>query len=401
MYVDADCAADLSTSNTGDITVSYDDNCVLATSGATYADAVTDSTSTGCYTIERTWTASATDACGNDSTTTCMQTIMVMDNMKPSIDLSCPTNTTVYVDADCAADLSTSNTGDITVSYDDNCVLATSGATYADAVTDSTSTGCYTIERTWTASATDACGNDSTTTCMQTIMVMDNMKPDVTLSCPTNTTVYVDADCAADLSTSNTGDITVSYDDNCVLATSGATYADAVTDSTSTGCYTIERTWTASATDACGNDSTTTCMQTIMVMDNMKPDVTLSCPTNTTVYVDADCAADLSTSNTGDITVSYDDNCVLATSGATYADAVTDSTSTGCYTIERTWTASATDACGNDSTTTCMQTIMVMDNIKPSIDLTCPSTATVYVDADCAADLSTSNTGDMHRRCFD
>ena len=393
VYVDADCAADLSTSNTGDITVSYDDNCVLATSGATYADAVTDSTSTGCYTIERTWTASATDACGNDSTTTCMQTIMVMDNMKPSIDLSCPTNTTVYVDADCAADLSTSNTGDITVSYDDNCVLATSGATYADAVTDSTSTGCYTIERTWTASATDACGNDSTTTCMQTIMVMDNIKPDVTLSCPTNTTVYVDADCAADLSTSNTGDITVSYDDNCVLATSGATYADAVTDSTSTGCYTIERTWTASATDACGNDSTTTCMQTIMVMDNIKPDVTLSCPTNTTVYVDADCAADLSTSNTGDITVSYDDNCVLATSGATYADAVTDSTSTGCYTIERTWTASATDACGNDSTTTCMQTIMVMDNIKPSIDLTCPSTATVYVDADCAADLSTSNTG--------
>ena len=393
IYADANCAIDTTTTATGMASTISSDNCLLVDSSLTYSDQVTEFTAASCYTFERTWTATATDDCGNVFMDYCIQTIMVMDVIKPSIDLSCPANTTVHVAADCTADLSTANTGDITLSFDDNCALLTSSSSYVDDVTDSTSTGCYTIERTWTANAVDACGNDSTTTCTQTIMVMDSIKPSIDLTCPQDITVYVDADCTVDLSTSSTGDITVIYDDYC-LFTSEDSYNDVITDSTSTGCYTIERTWTANAADHCGNDSTTTCTQTITVMDNIKPSIDLTCPQDTTVYVDADCAVDLSTSSTGDITVTYDDNC-LFTSEDSYNDVITDSTSTGCYTIERTWTANATDECGNDSTTTCTQTIMVMDNIKPDVTLTCPTDTTVYVDETCGVDLDPSSTGDI------
>ena len=51
-------------------------------------------------------------------------------------------------------------------------------------------------------------------------------------------------------------------------------------------------------------------------------------------------------------------------------DIVTETTGAGCYVIERTWTATATDACGLTATATCTQTIEVQDIIAPEIDVT-------------------------------
>ena len=105
------------------------------------------------------------------------------------------------------------------------------------------------------------------------------------------------------------------------------------------------------------------------------------------MYVDADCYADLS--GVAEATASFDDNCALGATDLSYADQVTAFVSDGCYTITRTWTASASDECGNHAAdATCTQTIHVQDNTPPTIALTCPADETVYVDADCYADLS-------------
>ena len=127
-------------------------------------------------------------------------------------------------------------------------------------------------------------------------------------------------------------------------------------------CYEVTRTWTATATDACGNSATETCTQVITVMDNIDPTVTLTCPADTTIN---GCPAGTDASNTGNATADFDDNCELASSGFSYSDAVIDSISVGCYTIVRTWTATAADACGNSATETCTQTITVQDIVPP------------------------------------
>ena len=256
-------------------------------------------------------TYTATDSCGNSTTDT--QLIRLEDLEAPTVTIMCPSDTLLYVNGSCYVDLDTANTGAATYTADDNCLLDSDTLFYADVVTDSTSTGCYTITRTWTAEAIDACNQKTTKTCDQTIMVMDNIKPSIDLTCPNDTTIYVDGACAADLDPTNTGDITVSYDDNCELDTTGDDYADVVTDSTSTGCYTIERTWTATASDMCGNDSTTTCTQTIMVMDNIDPTLTVTGSDSVTVYLDEMCDVDLSIDAVGGVTWDADDNCTLDT----------------------------------------------------------------------------------------
>ena len=55
--------------------------------------------------------------------------------------------------------------------------------------------------------------------------------------------------------------------------------------------YTFVRTWTASATDDCGNSASATCDQTITVNDNTPPTVTIV-PADYSVDADEHLAAD-------------------------------------------------------------------------------------------------------------
>ena len=278
VYSDANCTADTHPSVTGYATADIDDLCDpdAQLDPLTYVDSDTTfspGVNQGCYSFTRTWTASGSDACGNHAAdATCTQTIHVADNTPPTIDLHCPADETVYVDANCQADLS--GVAHATADFNDNCLLGDTDLTYNDVVTSSVSDGCYTITRTWTASASDACGNHAAdATCTQTIHVADNTPPTIDLHCPADETVYVDSNCNADLS--GVAHATADFDDNCLLGDTDLSYSDAVTATVSNGCYTITRTWMASASDACGNSAAdATCTQLIHVVDTIAPVIT-------------------------------------------------------------------------------------------------------------------------------
>ena len=97
------------------------------------------------------------------------QDLSADDLTPPTIDLHCPADAVLTVDEHCDADID--GVALATASFEDNCELDMTGLGYEDAVTDSISEGCYTITHTWTATATDACGNSSSETCSQTITI--------------------------------------------------------------------------------------------------------------------------------------------------------------------------------------------------------------------------------------
>ena len=192
------------------------------------------------------------------------------DDEAPSIILTCPSD--VVLNDVCPADTDTSNTGSATAIFDDNCTVASDTLYFHDMVMDSTSVGCYTIKRVWTASAMDLCGNSAQDTCSQYITLDDNEAPVISLSCPNDTTLH-DV-CPVDVSPENTGDITLSVTDNCGLAMgSDTTYVDSIPDALNEGpgCYVIYRKWTVTAIDPCMNENTATCTQIITISDTTPP----------------------------------------------------------------------------------------------------------------------------------
>src|SRR5204863_3431892 len=112
--------------------------------------------------IRRTWTA--IDDCGNRQS--CVQTITVLDTMKPA--LSVPSDQNL----ECGASTAPASTG--TATAQDGCSQAT--VTYNDAVSPGCG-GSKVITRTWTAS--DPCGNN--TNAVQIITVRDTTPPALTL----------------------------------------------------------------------------------------------------------------------------------------------------------------------------------------------------------------------------
>ncbi len=236
-----------------DVTLEYPaDTSVAATGSATTSDncgsvaiAYSDVSAAGCGNTEiitRTWTA--TDDCGNSSS--CVQRIIVVDTTTPAI--TCPADVVL----ECPADTSVAATGSATGSD--------AGGNVAIAHSDVSTAGCgnsETITRTWTA--TDDCGNSSS--CVQRITVVDTTPP--TITCPADVVL----ECPADTSVEANGSATAtdSCDDSVQIS-----FADAVPPEPSPEKIII-RTWTA--TDECGNSSS--CEQTIEVVDTLPPEVTI------------------------------------------------------------------------------------------------------------------------------
>ena len=181
--------------------------------------------------------------------------------------------------------------------------------------------------------------------------------------------------CATDLSTDMTGLAEAVFADNCAFASwDDITYTDMVTDSTAAGCYTLERQWTATAVDSCGNTAMDMGIQTIEVIDTQAPVITLSA-TQTEIACDAwtcdlDELVDLGL-------VSWTDNCGIDTA---YIDC--QAMSGGCVSPVPTWDVAYTvvDACGNSTTT--HQFILMIDTVAPTIDITCPADVVVELDGD-------------------
>ncbi|WP_262734052.1 HYR-like domain-containing protein, partial [Gaetbulibacter sp. NE] len=337
---------------TGDVTDEAD-NCDSSLE-ATYSDAVADGNCANESVITRTW--SVTDDCGN--TATLVQTINVVDTTAPTFTV--PADVTIECDQD-ANDLTL--TGDVTDEAD-NCDAGLE-ATYSDAVADGNCANESVITRTW--SVTDDCGN--TATLVQTINVVDTTAP--TFTVPADVTIECDQD-ANDLTL--TGDVTDEAD-NCDAGLE-ATYSDAVADGNCANESVITRTW--SVTDDCGN--TATLVQTINVVDTTAPVI----DTNATdIIVECDGSGNNGEienwlNNNGGAVAS--DNCGAITWTNDYNGAQSDCSA------PVTVTFTATDACGNSSTTTASYAIQ--DTTAPSIDTT---SANLTVECDGAGNIDDLN----------
>ena len=159
----------------------------------------------------------AIDCNGNTTVESCTQNINTFDIEAPVIDLTCPETATVQHDENCAADIDPAITGSAFATALDNCDTdVTISYSYVDGAPSYTcGNGGYELIRTWTATAEDDCGNESSTSCDQTIIVQDNINPVASIECPADATVSLDANCEADLSTDALGMATGSGTDNC------------------------------------------------------------------------------------------------------------------------------------------------------------------------------------------
>ena len=203
----------------------------------------------------------------------------------------------------------------------DNC--GTSTITLVEETIPGDCPGNYVITRTFTA--TDNCGNEVSAT--QTITIVDTTAP---------TYVYVPADYTVECSDEHPMEMAAAID-NCNTVV--VTVDDVTTPGACDGDYVITRTFTA--TDACGNATNAT--QTITIVDT-------TAPTFTSIPEDFDASCD------DELPMVYPTATDLC-SGVeiTVVEETKVGTVDGTFYIHRTFTA--TDGCGNATSTT--QTITV------------------------------------------
>src|SRR2546426_33060 len=209
-------------------------------------------------------------------------------------------------------------------------------------------------KRTWTAS--DA--HNNSTTCSQTITVLDSAAPTVA-SCPTDATI----ECPA---TPVFG--TPEFSDACGTNLT-VTFADAALAVSGNQVSKTKRTWTA--TDV--HNNSTTCTQTITVTDNTAPVVT--CPAPSSASADGNCQAAVPNVLSG----------VTVSGGCAGAGSITLSQSPAAGTLvglgAHTITVTATDPAGNSAT--CTTSFTVTDNGGPIVN--CSPVANASTDGNCQA----------------
>ena len=282
----------------------------------------------------RTWEVA--DDCGN--TASCTQLVTVIDTNDPWITL-CPPDVTV----NCEDDYSSASTGFAIA--EDSCSMLVD----IQEMDDITLNGCdwdFEVIRTWTA--TDEC--DNSVTCSQTITVVDNVAPVVTF-CPPS----IQIECDQDTSAASTG---LAEGDDLCSGMAAVYWSNTINPGLCTHEYEIVRTFTL--VDECGNS--TTCEQTIDVVDTTPPDPT--CPADEVVECDAiPVAVDPFVTDNCDTNVDID------------FTQVDDLTGCGNYTgtITRTWVF--TDDCGN--TADCVQVLTVEDTTDPTWNQGMPGDQTV------------------------
>ena len=387
LVVDADCMTDLSVDLLGWAEVSATDNCGVDEPAIeiTFEDGLPLPGCIGEYTLVRTFTAVATDHCGNTDTTSCDMTITVIDVTGPATSVVCPPDTTVSLDADCSADLSYDALGSPAVSALDACDPAT-GTSWWYQDSDSTmlcegedggDQGSFTFERTFYATSVDGCGNlGDTVSCVQTITALDITAP--VLEGEFNTFVACDI-----------------FSPDSVYALTASDGCDSDVQIVITAAYPVSAscagTWLREydAYDNCGNSSHYT--QIINLIDTVAPVITLVCDDDLALYADADCFADTTVAALGEALVIYSDNCDedLETSYS-YYDELVSADCAGSYSFIRTFTATAMDMCDNFTSISCAQLVSVSDTIAPvwTVEIeTLPADTTVACGSVPAADV--------------
>ena len=394
------CEADLSLDM---VTASASDNCdgdvtisiSHSDSAPLYGCDGSDGAAEGSYTFTRSWTAVACDDSGNETTLTHDQSFTVNDEINPTVDISCPDTYMTALADDCTVDVSPAAAGQATATADDNCdsnvaiaiVYVDSPLEFTCSDADGTAEGSYTFTRTWTATATDDCGNESSEDHIQTITVTDETNPLLSATAPADQVVQLDADCSADLSTDALGYASQTSSDACdsdvtvetSFSDSAPQYTCSGDDDQLDGSYVFTRTFSFTVTDDCGNSTSTSVDQLITLQDNINPSQTIETLDAVTLYLDGDCATDRSDAATGVPAITTDDNCDSDVANVlTHMDSPNaytcndgDAAAEGSYTFTRTWTSVATDDCGNENTVTMSQDITVLDEMAPQFTATC------------------------------
>jgi hypothetical protein len=313
------------------------DNCSIQSVG----QSVTGGFNVGTTTVV--WTV--TDVANNSSS--CQQTVQVIDTVAPVI--SCPANMTVTPNNGC------NYVGSIDSPFaSDECGLASLSNNAPFTLPAGTTTVVWT--------ATDNNGNSST--CTQTIQVVDNLAP--AIACPSTFTVNANTGCTY------VGSVgTATATDNCGLGPITNNAPAAFPLGTTVVIWTV--------TDVSGNVSS--CAQNVIVRDGTAPVVT--CPGTQTINLGASCNA----------TVpnylplgSASDNCGVV-SYTQLPAAGTSVFGTGSFTV----TLRATDAAGN--ATTCSFTVNKVDNIAPVV--TCPSNRSINLNSSCQVTMPNYTGGNV------
>ena len=277
-------------------------------------------------------------------TDTASFTIVVEDLVAPSI--TCPSNDTVFADANCQSMLS-DYTGAAVVT--DLCDPNPTVTQIPTAGTMLTGSGLTTV----TLYATDLGGNIDS--CSFTVLLSDSTAP--IISCPADTNVVADANCMMLL-----GDFTslATTSDNCD-ATPAVTQSPAAGTSVS-GAGTVT-TVTLYSTDASGNVDS--CSFNVTLMDGTAP--TFACPAADTVIASGACTASLADYTTSIVVTDNCDANPVVTQSPTPGTMLSGAGSTTSVTIY------ATDASGNVDS--CSFNVVLADSMAPSI--TCPGDTTI------------------------
>src|SRR5512136_890009 len=265
------CGGDVPVASIAAVTAT--DNCPGVVT-ITVADQTTAGNCPNRFTVTRTWTA--TDVCGNASSTS--QTITVDDQTAPVI-----TGTPAAITVSCAGDVPVASIAAVTAT--DNCPGVVT-ITVADQTTAGNCPNRFTVTLTW--AATNVCGNASSTS--QTITVDDQTAPVIT-----GTPAAITVSCAGDVPVASIAAVTAT--DNCPGVVT-ITVADQTTAGNCPNRFTVTRTWTA--TDVCGNSSSTTPTTTV---DAQTPPVVTGTPAAITVS----CAGDVPVASIAAVTAT--DNC--------------------------------------------------------------------------------------------
>ncbi|SEP79506.1 HYR domain-containing protein [Neolewinella agarilytica] len=309
-------------------------------------------------------TLTVEDASGN--TTSCTFNLMLQDTISPSID--CPANQTEELTADCEFTVPDYTDEAVT---NDNCtdptmITVTQSPLAGTVITDQNEGDSFTV----TLTADD--GNGNTMSCDFTVILDDVIAP--VLSCPMDSTIYVDAGCMAllpDLVAVTTAT------DNCADATGGSGIVITQSPLALTE-YSSDDTEVAVVLMADdGNGNTSQCVVTVTLQDTISPMIT--CPDNEVLIADASCEVELpdyrpqaiasdNCTGSGSITVTQD-----IAPGTTFSE---DGTT-------QVVTLTADD--GNGNTSSCTLEISVDDTTAPTIE--CPPTQTQFTDGSCTDEL--------------
>ena len=382
--MDESCEFNADTTVTGSVPTERADNCTaVADLTVTYRDEDPIADCGHTLHFNRVWRV--VDECGNISLSDSVQTITVLDTIRPTYNV--PEPYIAYTDDNCDA-VTTPDVAGEPSEVADNCTEKPT-VTYRDEEQIPDCEGAYHFNRIWRV--VDDCGNVSLSDSVQLITVKDTIRP--TFIKPIDTTVYRDSDCNFDASPEITGMITDVWD-NCSTKLDTNYTDEDVTEryNTCEGHMVIERTWTV--TDNCGNISLPQA-QIIVVRDSIRP--TFTAPKDTTIYKDENCEYDITAENVGDV-LDEADNCTTVLE-ATYRDSIItpEDACEGLLVIQRFW--SLVDDCGNKAEDQ-IQIITIEDTLAPTFTVPEDIVLCRNEDREIAADSSiTGKPTDIRDNC--